>query len=76
MTYRVQAYEGLKGTAARLRWRVGLTLADDGHTFWGPWQSTGYTKSESVECEAYKRVKALADALDVEPEFETPMRED
>jgi len=74
MTYRVQAYQGLKGAKARQRWRVGLKL-EDGQTLWGPWQSTRYARSESAECEAYQRIKELAAALGVEPEYEETLRE-
>ena len=75
MTYRVQTYEGMKGDTTRRRWRVGLKL-EDGQTLWGPWQSTGYAKSEIAAVAARGRVQTLAAALGVEPEYEMPLRED
>ena len=75
MKYRVQTYQGLKGMAARRRWRVGLIIGD-GQTIWGDWVSSGYTQSENAEMLELDRVRNLAEQLEVEIEYEMPMRED
>lgn len=77
MNYRVQTYEGLRGAGARRRVRVGLQLQDDGQILWGPWLDyCGYTTSEKTAVAARDRVDKLAADLNVNVEYEMPLRED